>query len=340
MPNSALSRTTSTAHLPLSTAETTPTTSAEAQARRAWRMWLVACLFTLLCFLILARLLVYQLFTDADNLFNTRLQLTQSPRGTIVDRDGEILAADRFYYQVVVTANAIKRSEDRQLVANELETRIGIPAAKTWDILVQNADRPYAELAKQIEFETGRQLIDYIAAATEENAVTPLQYIAVRPVPERFYPQDALASHVVGFVQAEHYGLYGLEEYYDTFLQDDGVGLLAQQVSNLGSLAPQVRRFLPSVAGKDLVLSLDRSIQYIIEEELQEAIAKYRAQSGTIIVMEPHTGGILGMANWPTYNPNTRNSENVDVARFLNPAVSALYEPGSIFKVITMAAGL
>ncbi|MCB0123231.1 MAG: hypothetical protein KDE58_13340, partial [Caldilineaceae bacterium] len=136
MPNSALSRTTSTAHLPLSTAETTPTTSAEAQARRAWRMWLVACLFTLLCFLILARLLVYQLFTDADNLFNTRLQLTQSPRGTIVDRDGEILAADRFYYQVVVTANAIKRSEDRQLVANELETRIGIPAAKTWDILV------------------------------------------------------------------------------------------------------------------------------------------------------------------------------------------------------------
>jgi cell division protein FtsI/penicillin-binding protein 2 len=94
------------------------------------------------------------------------------------------------------------------------------------------------------------------------------------------------------------------------------------------------------VVGKDLVLTLDRSIQYIIEEELQEAIAKYRAQGGAMIVMEPKSGAILGMANWPTYNPNTRNSENVDFGRFLNPSVSALYEPGSVFKIVTMAAGL
>lgn len=339
-PESQLLQTTSTALLPTSDNASSSTATIEAQERRTWRVWLVASILALLCLLVVARLLAYQLFSNPNELFNTRLQLTQSPRGTIVDRDGEILAADRFYYQVVVTANAIRRSEDRQLVANELEKLVALPAAKTWDILVQNADRPYAELAKKIEFDLGRQLIAYIETATEENAATPLQYIAVRPVPQRFYPQDALASHIVGFVQADHYGIYGVEEFYDTFLQDDGVGLLVHNVTTIDSLKPKVRRFLPSVAGKDLILTIDRSIQYIIEEELQEAIAKYRAQSGSVIVMDPQTGGILGMANWPTYNPNTRNSENVDIARFLNPSVSALYEPGSIFKVITMAAGL
>jgi len=314
--------------------------TANAKERQSWRVWLVACIFTLLSFLVLARLLAYQLFSDPSALANYRIQLTQSPRGTIVDRDGEILAADRFYYQVVATANAIRQSEDRQFVSAELERLIALPAAQTWTILVDNADRPYAELAKQIEFAAGRQLIEAIATAVEEDPVSPLQYVAVRPIPQRFYPQDALASHIVGFVQADHYGLYGLEEYYDTFLQDDGVGLLAQDLNTLDSLPPRVRRFLPSVASKDLVLTIDRSVQYIIEEELQEAIAKYRAQSGTVIVMEPNSGAIMGMANWPSYNPNTRNSENVDIGRFLNPAVSALYEPGSIFKVITMAAGL
>lgn len=341
MPQSVPVRTTAIASLRPNIEETNESAMATAaQERRSWRVWLVACIFTALSFLVLARLLAYQLFSDPDALTNYRLQLTQSPRGTIVDRDGEILAADRFYYQVVATANAIRRSEDRQFIGAELERLIALPAAQTWTILVDNADRPYAELAKRIEFSTGQQLIEAIEAALEEDPLTPLQYIAVRPVPQRFYPQDALASHIVGFVQADHYGLYGLEEYYDTFLQDDGVGLLARNLNSLDSLSPHVRRFLPSVAGKDLVLTIDRSVQYIIEEELQEAIAKYRAQSGTVIVMEPNSGAIIGMANWPTYNPNTRNSENVDIGRFLNPSVSALYEPGSIFKVITMAAGL
>jgi cell division protein FtsI/penicillin-binding protein 2 len=312
----------------------------EMQARRMWRFWLLASIFFLLTFLVLARLLVYQLFSPDSLRLNYNWQLTQAPRGTIVDRDGELLAADRFYYQVTATASEIKTAEARQLVSDELAAIIGLPADQTWTVLVDNADRQYAELAKQIELTAGRQLLAYIEAAKAEEPTTPLQYIAVRPVPQRFYPQDSLASHVVGFVQAEHFGLYGLEEYYDTFLRAEGVGLLEQSEQTLDTLTPRVRRFLPSVASKDLVLTIDRSIQYIIEEELQEAIAKYRAQSGSIIVMEPYSGAILGMANWPTYNPNIRHSENVDFSRFLNPSVSALYEPGSIFKVVTMAAGL
>jgi cell division protein FtsI/penicillin-binding protein 2 len=312
----------------------------ETLARRRWRIWLLAGFLFVLGFIVMIRLLDYQLLNRETLLDPTRLQLTQSPRGTIVDRDGEIMAADRFYYQVVATANEIKTSESRQLVSEQLAATLGLPAIETFNILVENAQRPYAELAKQVELDAGRRLLDVIAQAEAGDATTPLQYISVRPVPRRFYPQGALGSHIIGFVQADHYGLYGLEEYYDTYLDADGVGLLEQGETTLASLPYRTRRFLPSVVGKDLVLTLDRSIQYIIEEELQEAIAKYRAQGGAMIVMEPKSGAILGMANWPTYNPNTRNSENVDFGRFLNPSVSALYEPGSVFKIVTMAAGL
>ncbi len=312
----------------------------ETKDRRRWRFWILAFFFVLLTTLVLMRLLVYQLFSQDALLFDNNRQLTQSPRGTIVDRDGELLAADRFYYQVIATPNEIKSAEARKTVSDALATLLGLPADKSWNILLENSDRQYAELAKQIDLTAGQQLIDYIEAAEANDPTTPLQYVTVRPIPQRFYPQGALASHIVGFVQAEHFGLYGLEEYYDTFLRAEGVGLLEQSEQTLDSLSPDVRRFLPSVAGKDLVLTIDRSIQYIIEDELAQAIAKYRAQSGTIIVMEPHTAAILGMANWPTYNPNSRESDTVDFGRFLNPSVSALYEPGSIFKVVTMAAGL
>ncbi len=314
--------------------------AAEARARHRWRFWILAFLFVLLTTLVMMRLLDYQLLRQGDLLFANNRQLTQSPRGTIVDRDGELFAADRFYYQVIATPNEIKTAEARKIVSDALAAVLGLPSDKTWNILLENSERQYAEVAKRIDLAAGRQLLDYIDAAESENAATPLQYITVRPIPQRFYPQGALASHIVGFVQAEHFGLYGLEEYYDTFLRSEGVGLLEQSEQTLDSLSPDVRRFLPSVAGKDLVLTLDRSIQYIIEDELAQAIAKYRAQSGTIIVMEPHTAAILGMANWPNYSPNSRDGDTVDFGRFLNPSVSALYEPGSIFKVVTMAAGL
>jgi cell division protein FtsI/penicillin-binding protein 2 len=178
-----------------------------------------------------------------------------------------------------------------------------------------------------------------LAKETEDRPATPLRYLSVRPVSERFYPQNSLGSHLVGFIHSDDYGVYGVEEYYDNFL-NSSVGLLERDVKPFDSLPFKTRRFLPSVAGRDLVLTFDRSIQWIIEEELREAIAKYRAKVGSIIVMEPHTGAILGMANWPDYDPNQRQSGKVDVARFPNPAVSALFEPGSVFKVVTMAGGL
>lgn len=312
----------------------------ENEARRAWRFWLLAVLFVLLTGLVLMRLLVYQAFSREDRLFDGNVQLTLPPRGTIVDRDGEILAADRFYYQIVAAPNHIKTDEERVFVSQQLETAIGLPWQRTWSLLSENANAYYVELADKVELQVGEQLQAYLDATAEELGVTALNYINVRSVAHRYYPQSTLGSHVVGFVQAESSGRYGIEEYYDAFLNAEGIGLIERNVVPFEALPERTRRYLPSVAGKDLVLTIDRTIQYIIEDELQQGLIEHGAQSGSIIVMEPHTGAILGMTNLPTYNPNERSGETVDFATFMNPAVSTIYEPGSIFKVITMAAGL
>jgi cell division protein FtsI/penicillin-binding protein 2 len=134
-------------------------------------------------------------------------------------------------------------------------------------------------------------------------------------------------------------GYYGLEGYYDNFLrQRDGIGLTAKAHGTLQDLPAGSRRFLPSVAGKDLVLTIDRTVQWIVQDELQKGLAKYRAKAGTIIVMDPRTGAILALANAPTYDPNDLSKQ--DMGAIQNAAISAQYEPGSVLKVVTAAAAL
>jgi cell division protein FtsI/penicillin-binding protein 2 len=134
-------------------------------------------------------------------------------------------------------------------------------------------------------------------------------------------------------------GLYGVEGFYESYLrQRDGVGLTSKTTTPVSSLSADVRRYLPSVAGRDLILTIDRNVQWIAEEELARALELYKAQAGTIIVMEPKTGEVLAMANAPTFDPNAFIES--DPAALQNPAVSAQYEPGSVFKIITAAAAL
>lgn len=311
----------------------------EQQARRVWRFGLLALGLIVLMTVVLLRLVIYQVVQQADSPLAASSQLVQPARGTIVDRDGELLAADRFFYQVVASPKDLKTDADRLLVAQTLAQVIGLPVAESQTMLVEYKSFAYIELVKRLDLALGNHLLDFLAKETAANPATPLRYLNVRPVPDRFYPQNSLASHLVGFTHADSYGVYGVEEYYDNFL-NSSVGLLERDVKPFESLPAKTRRYLPSVAGRDLVLTFDRSIQWIIEEELREAIAKYRAKTGSIIVMEPQTGAILGLANWPDYDPNQRQSGNVDVARFPNPSVSALFEPGSVFKLITMAGGL
>lgn len=307
--------------------------------RYARRLWVIVAALIVMTFVILWRLLDYQLINRGPLAAGDPFSTAPTPRGVIVDRDGELLAADRIFYELAATPNEIQTDEERLAVAQTLEMLIGLPAADTFDQLRQAADLTFVQLARAISTEQAEVVRAWRASLAAEQEDT-LRHVYFNINPQRYYPQRMLASQVLGFVgvDAGRQAHYGLEEYYDPFLRQDGVGLTGNRHQTLDALSPRLRTFVPSWVAKDLVLSIDRTVQWIIEDELRQNLDFYGAQSGTIIVMEPKTGAVLGLANWPTFDPNDYGQANIE--HFSNPAVSAQYEPGSIFKVVTMAAAL
>jgi cell division protein FtsI/penicillin-binding protein 2 len=150
---------------------------------------------------------------------------------------------------------------------------------------------------------------------------------------QRIYPKRELAAHVLGFVDLDEKGLGGIEYELDSKIRGKSEKIVvmadARQRWFDGEEARRER-------GADVILTLDEKVQYIAERELSSAIAKTHALAGTVVVMNPNNGEILALANWPKFNPNAANGA-LPEAR-MNRAVAALYEPGSTFKLITLAA--
>jgi len=157
-----------------------------------------------------------------------------------------------------------------------------------------------------------------------------------------YFPAAELACHVVGFVGFDgdkKVGRYGVEEYYEKDLAGR-TGYIETKKDSLGESVPVADKILSEPEdGIDIILTIDPNIQFFVEEKLKQIIENLEAPSGTIIVMEVKTGAIKAMANWPEFNPNKYN-EVKDANLFSNPAIHDVYEPGSIFKPITMAGAL
>jgi cell division protein FtsI (penicillin-binding protein 3)/stage V sporulation protein D (sporulation-specific penicillin-binding protein) len=184
---------------------------------------------------------------------------------------------------------------------------------------------------------SGTGTVRWIIDDQQANAVRQLNHPLLNRIEEkmfRFYPQNEMAAHVVGFLGGYQIGQYGLEEYYEMYLQGES-GLTRR--FNFLNLDQPYLDFEPD-CGSDLYLTLDYNIQFQAEQLLRQAKEDWGITGGTIIVSEPKTGRILALANYPSYNPNSYGQE--EMVRFLNPATQSLFEPGSIFKVVTMAAGL
>ncbi|MBW7885914.1 MAG: hypothetical protein H3C34_25445, partial [Caldilineaceae bacterium] len=314
------------------------------QKRELWRFWMLVFGFSILALVVLASLLVHQVLQMGQDIRAGTPHQAASPRGVILDRNGAVLAADRYFYEVSATPENFNNDADRMAVAEQLQALVGLPAQKTFDLLRTYAEAKYVRLAPAISLEAGQRILDEQAKLAEEAGAHPLFHVFLTPAPERYYPEQTLAAHLLGILALVgdtpwQAGVYGVEGYYDRFLRvRDGVGLIGSPDAELDDLPANLQEFLPSAAGKDLILTIDRNVQWIIEEELERALAQYRAQAGTIIVMDPRSGEILAMANRPVFDPN--QIEESDIAALQNPAVSAQYEPGSVFKVITAAAAL
>lgn len=161
-------------------------------------------------------------------------------------------------------------------------------------------------------------------------------------IPEdvRFYPEGILASQILGFVNRENNGQYGIEGFYNEELKGTTGWLLAERDTR-GRLINILDSQSPTYNGVDLVLTIDHNVQFTAEEKLREAVKKYEADSGTVVIMDVKTGGIVAMASEPAYDPNKFNevpAENQNI--FLNPAVNSSWEPGSIFKPLIMSIAL
>lgn len=159
---------------------------------------------------------------------------------------------------------------------------------------------------------------------------------------KRFYPEASSAAHLLGFVGSDIYGkdkgYFGLEGYYDRELKGRP-GILWQEKDAKGRpILLGKKKLQEAEDGRNLILYLDRSVQFIVEENLKKGLEKYGAKAGSVVLMEPKTGGILSMASFPSYDPATYFE--FEKERYKNPVVADAYEPGSSFKVIVMAAAL
>ncbi len=246
-----------------------------------------------------------------------RINVVAKPdRGIIYDRNGAVLAGNSADYQIGVSPALITQAE-------EMATALApILQKQRYELLaLMQADTPYVLLAGRVSPEVAEAI-----------RALPYDGIQIDPLPRRIYPQGELLCHVLGYVDFGGIGGAGLEGYYQTEL----AGEAASDVRSISPLTPQ--RSVIAREGADLVLTIDRTVQYAVEQHLQRAISEYGAQSGTIIVMDPRTGAIIAMANYPCYSPYEfyEAPENL----LVNPAVSKQYEPGSVMKLVTMAAAL
>lgn len=258
---------------------------------------------------------VYAGVSSSDGASPGSIQL---PRGSLADRNGFLLAFDVFEYDVEASPAALS-SEKRDRLAQELAPLLNKPQEEIRALL--ETDRAYVTLA------TGQTGLVEPAVEKLREKFGPV--VKAVPHPVRSYPEGALAAHVLGFVNAEPRGCYGVEEYYQQDLHREPVPM-----EKLGSAA------WDDIQASDttLILTIDRYAQRIVEEELDAAIRQTGAKAGQVIVMIPQTGEILAMASRPTYKP--AEFLQFPSETWINPAISAIYDPGSVFKLITYAAAL
>lgn len=243
-------------------------------------------------------------------------------RGLIADTNGHLLATNLVRWDISASPSLIV---DPEGLATQLSDLLGLPRDQVYAGLV--AEKPWVLLAKEVPQQVGEAIL----ALKADGILCEAHQV-------RVYPEGGLFAQVVGIVTSAGDGFYGVEGFYNQTLKGVG-GKLQIEQNPVGDEIPiPPLNFAPPQEGTSLILTLDRNIQYIAAEELAWALEEYKAESGTVIVVDPKSGALLAMVSIPTGDPNHFADTGI---RFLaNPAVSSMWEPGSVFKIITWAAGL
>lgn len=255
-------------------------------------------------------------------------------RGQIYDRHGYLLAGNKTVYEVGVSLSEVK---DVRTVAMTMSSILGLNYDQVYNVIqAPPANVMYLVLADFVSAEKADELKELKKRMSEQYAKDgdpTLAGLGFKAHFMRSYPEKTLASNVMGFSTRENHGSYGVEQTYDSLLAGMPVQAWSPEDPNLAGELPETPR------GSDMILTIDREIQAMVEEQLKRGMEETGSKSGTIVVMDPTTGEILAMASTPQIDLNDFYN-SLDTTIPYNRAISEQYEPGSVFKILTMAAAI
>lgn len=302
----------------------------------------LTCLFIVLFVVAIGRLFWLQIIKGSSlenelKLRSSDVRKLTSPRGSITDRNGQELAVSLLTKSLYVDPHEMALLDNKKVEGTEHQR---LAANLLAPILKVNAEELYKTFCSESYFVWLKRKLDNEDYLQLEKIIKEhkLRGLHFQQESKRYYPQGALAAHIIGFVGSEDNGLDGLELYFNALLSGAQEEIHLQMDAHGRPIEDSVfRKFNPSKLNR-LVLTIDHNIQYVVERALDSALQKTKVQGASVIVMNPKTGEILALSNRPTYDPNFFN--NFSQKEFSNRAVNYIYEPGSTYKPLVMAAAL
>ena len=273
---------------------------------------------------LLGRLIYLQIFQDIfldDQVFN-RLESQYSllaPRGKILDRNGNVLALDIKGYSVGVDLEKFRFEEETIIFLSELLDKE--PSSLSNKLYGKSSG--YKEISRNINYKTKEKLKD-----------KKISGIYFRENLRRSYPERNITSHVVGLTDIDRKGIQGVELIFDNELRGEEGSF--EGIKGAKNTKLEGKR-IAAVSGKNITLTIDINIQSIAYHQLNEAIKENNAKAGSIVVIEPKSGDILGLVNYPSFDPSNRKNL-MDMSKLRNRATIDIFEPGSVLKPLAMSA--
>ena len=314
------------------------------------RVLLLGVCITLVFFVLIGRVFWIQAIegdfwtTYTEDLIERNKKIPAN-RGTIKDRNGVVLATDAPAYTVAVNPRRIYELGIQEEVVKRLSNVLSKDEQQLRDIVTAKNEKGQFYIHREVRKE-GHKIIDLdmvkkIDEFRDELAHTyrAKDIITMAGDTRRYYPKHTFASHMLGYINYDGKAIGGLEQFYNDELQGISGYWHYQSDSKGIKLVKSQEDYKAVVHGKNLKLTIDEMIQYYIEEAAREAYYEYNPLTITIIAADPKTMSILGMANMPNFNPNTY-WETKEQKCFFNHAIQAKYEPGSTFKIVTLAGAV
>lgn len=303
------------------------------------RLKLLSIVIPIIVFIIIIRLFYWQIIrgpklSSQANRQHQEVVVLNSHRGSIFDINGDILAGTKILYHLYAYKPQFEGDSSKYLSA--LSPLLTAPEEAT------SSTRQY--LTDRLSLTTNWVSLKHYLTNEQKELIEKenLSGLGFEEEPVRFYPEASMSAQLLGFVgsdlSGEPMGYFGLEGFFDRQLRGREGKLLAEKDAFGKPILIGKYNLLKNVSGRSIYTTVDKNKQYLVEKTLLEGIAKYQAKAGNVILMETATGKIVSIAAFPNYDPG--HFQDFDKSSYKNPNVANLFEPGSIFKILVMAAAL